>query len=205
MIRYFEDLLQVKYPWPKYDQIVVRDFVSGAMENTTASIFMEELRLTEREAIDSEWDYIIAHELFHQWFGDLVTTESWANLTLNEAFANYSEYLWNEHKYGDDLAKLKLIVEMETYFQEAETKQVNLIRFDYEDAEDMFDAHSYSKGGVILHMLRDYLGDELFFSGLNLYLTSHAFQSVEVHDLRLAFEKVSGEDFELVFQPVVSG
>lgn len=199
MIRYFEDLLQVKYPWPKYDQIVVRDFVSGAMENTTASIFMEELRLTEREAIDSEWDYIIAHELFHQWFGDLVTTESWANLTLNEAFANYSEYLWNEHKYGDDLAKLKLIVETETYFQEAETKQVDLIRFDYSDPEDMFDAHSYSKGGVILHMLRNYLGDELFFRGLNLYLTTHAFQSVEVHDLRLAFEKVSGEDLNWFF------
>ncbi|MCS5491528.1 M1 family metallopeptidase [Algoriphagus limi] len=200
MIEYFEKLLQVKFPWPKYDQIVVRDFVSGAMENTTASIFMEELRLTEREAIDSEWDYIIAHELFHQWFGDYVTAESWSNLTLNEAFANYSEFLWNEYKYGADEAKLKLMVEKETYFQEAESKQVDLIRFYYQDADgDMFDAHSYSKGGVILHMLRDYLGDELFFKGLKYYLQENALKSVEVHNLRIAFEKVSGEDLNWFF------
>ncbi len=201
MIGFFEEKLGVNFPWPKYDQIVVPDFVSGAMENTTASIFYEDLRMNEREAIDSEWDYIIAHELFHQWFGDLVTTESWANLTLNEAFANYSEYLWNEHKYGGDQAALKLVAEMEGYFAESETKQVDLIRFDYVDSEDMFDSHSYNKGGVILHMLRKYLGDEAFFQGLNLYLTKHSFQSVEVHELRLAFEKVTGEDLNWFFNP----
>ncbi|GAA0877947.1 hypothetical protein GCM10009119_09150 [Algoriphagus jejuensis] len=199
MLGFFEERLGVKYPWPKYDQIVVKDFVSGAMENTTASIFMEELQLNEREAIDSEWDYIIAHELFHQWFGDMVTTESWANLTLNEAFANYSEYLWNEHKYGKDEAALKLVTEMEGYFAEAESKQEDLIRFDYADSEDMFDAHSYNKGGVVLHMLRQLLGDEAFFAALNYYLEEHAFESVEVHQLRIAFEKVSGQDLNWFF------
>lgn len=199
MIDFFSDVLGIRYPWPKYDQIVVRDFVSGAMENTTASIFMEELRLTEREAIDSEMDYIIAHELFHQWFGDYVTIESWANLTLNEGFANYSEFLWNEYKFGADEAKLKLIAETENYFLEAETKQVDLIRFDYEDAEDMFDSHSYSKGGAILHMLREYLGSEVFYAALNFYLTEHAFENVEVNDLRIALEKVSGEDLNWFF------
>lgn len=199
MIGFFEEKLGLKFPWPKYDQIVVRDFVSGAMENTTASIFMEELRLNEREAVDSEWDYIIAHELFHQWFGDLVTAESWSNLTLNEAFANYSEYLWNEYKYGKDQAALKLVSEMEGYFSESESKQVDLIRFEYEDSEDMFDAHSYNKGGVILNMLRDHLGDEVFFKALNEYLKRYAFQSVEVHDLRLAFERASGQDLNWFF------
>jgi aminopeptidase N len=199
MIAFFEEILGVKYPWPKYDQIVVRDFVSGAMENTTASIFMEELRLNEREAIDSEWDYIIAHELFHQWFGDFVTTESWSNLPLNEGFANYSEYLWNEHKYGIDEASLKLVSEMEGYFAEAESKQMNLIRFEYADSEDMFDSHSYNKAGIILHMLRRHLGDEAFFGALNEYLQRHAFQSVEVHDLRLAFERYSGQDLNWFF------
>ncbi|MCE7054037.1 M1 family metallopeptidase [Algoriphagus sp. AGSA1] len=199
MIGFFSDILGVRYPWPKYDQVVVRDFVSGAMENTTVSIFMEELRLSEREAIDSEWDYIIAHELFHQWFGDYVTTESWANLTLNEAFANYSEFLWNEYKYGEDEAKLKLVAEMENYFAEAETKQVDLIRFDYGEAEDMFDSHSYSKGGAILHMLREHLGKEAFYEALRFYLRTHAFSTVEVHDLRLAFERVSGEDLNWFF------
>lgn len=199
MMAYFEKLLGVTFPWPKYDQVVVRDFVSGAMENTTASIFMEDLLLDEREALDSDWDYIIAHELFHQWFGDLVTAESWSNLTLNEAFANYSEYLWNAHHYGEDQAGLKLVTEREGYFAEAEQKQEPLIRFQYGDAEEMFDAHSYNKGGLILHQLRRYLGDAAFFKGLNLYLTRHAFQSVEAHELRLAFEQVSGQDLNWFF------
>jgi aminopeptidase N len=199
MIGYFEKTLGVPFPWQKYDQIVVRDFVSGAMENTTASIFMEELLLDEREALDSEWDYIIAHELFHQWFGDLVTAESWSNLTLNEAFANYSEYLWNAHRYGQDQADLKLVVEKEGYFAEAETEPKELIRFNYADAEDLFDAHSYNKGGLVLHMLRRQLGDAAFFKGLNLYLTKHGFQAVEAHDLRLAMEQVSGQDLNGFF------
>ena len=199
MMGFFSEKLGVKFPWPKYDQIVVRDFVSGAMENTTASIFMEELRLDEREAIDSEWDYIIAHELFHQWFGDYVTIESWANLTLNEGFANYSEFLWNEYKYGADEAKLKLVAETETYFAEAESKQVDLIRYEYEDAEDLFDSHSYSKGGIIIHSLRTYLGDEVFYLALHDYLEEHAFGNVEVNDLRMAFEKASGEDLNWFF------
>ena len=199
MISYFEKRLGVPFPWQKYDQIVVRDFVSGAMENTTASIFMEELLLDEREALDSEWDYIIAHELFHQWFGDLVTAESWPNLTLNEAFANYSEYLWNEKRYGEDQADLKLVVEKEGYLAEADAEPKELIRFNYADAEDLFDAHSYNKGGLVLHMLRRELGDAAFFKGLNLYLTQHAFQAVEAHDLRLAMERVSGRDLNWFF------
>ncbi len=199
MLGFFSEKLGLKYPWPKYDQVIVKDFVSGAMENTTVSIFMEELKLNADEALDSEWDYIIAHELFHQWFGNFVTTESWANLTLNEGFANYSEYLWNEHKYGKDQAALKLVAEMETYFMEALSKKVDLIRFQYEDSEDMFDSHSYSKGGVVLHMLRKYLGDEAFFDGLNLYLKEHAYSNVEVHDLRQSFEEVIGEDLNWFF------
>lgn len=199
MIAFFSNLLGVDYPWQKYDQVIVRDFVSGAMENTTLSVFMEDLNLTEREAIDSEWDGIIAHELFHQWFGNLVTTESWSNLTLNEAFANYSEYLWYEYKHGKDEANMHHISEMEQYFAEASEKQVDLIRFYYDDQEDMFDSHSYAKGGRILHMLRRFLGDKAFFASLRHYLTKHAYGSVEVHDLRIAFEEVTGLDLNWFF------
>nr|MBI1229551.1 M1 family peptidase [Cytophagales bacterium] len=199
MIGFFSSLLGVAYPWQKYDQVVVRDFVSGAMENTTVSIFMEGLNLDEREALDSEWDYIIAHELFHQWFGNLVTTESWSNLPLNEAFADYSEYLWFEYKFGRDRADIHHIDAMEQYFDESQEKQVDLIRYHYEDKEDMFDSHSYAKGGRILHMLRRMLGDEAFYASLNRYLTTHAYTSVEVHDLRLAFEEVTGKDLNWFF------
>ena len=199
MMGYFSELLGVKYPWEKYAQVVVRDFVSGAMENTTASVFMEALQVDDRELLDYHWDGIIAHELFHHWFGDLVTCESWANLPLNESFATYSEYLWENHKYGKDEGDYVLWEQAENYFTEAEEKKVDLIRFHYADQEDMFDRHSYDKGSRILHMLRHYLGDEVFFSSLQYYLTEHAYTSVEVHDLRLAFETTSGEDLNWFF------
>jgi aminopeptidase N len=199
MVSFFSERLGVDFPWPNYDQVVVRDFVSGAMENTTASIFMEALNMDEREALDSEWDYIIAHELFHQWFGNLVTLESWANLPLNEAFADYSEYLWMEHKEGRDKADMHHTVAMENYFSEASSKQVDMIRYYHDDGEEMFDHHSYAKGGRVLHMLRKHLGDQAFYASLNYYLKRHAFSSVEIHDLRLAFEKVTGKDLNWFF------
>ena len=199
MLTFFSDKLGVKYPWPKYAQIIVDEFVSGAMENTTASVFYDALLVDDRALIDSHWDDIIAHELFHHWFGDLVTTESWANLTLNEGFASYSEYLWNEHRYGKDEAAYKLWEQGQNYFTEAETKQVNLIRYRYADQEDMFDRHSYDKGSRVLHMLRSYVGDEAFFAALQSYLTRHSYNSVEVDDLRQAFEAVTGEDLNWFF------
>ena len=200
MMGFFSDLLGVKYPWKKYAQVVVRDYVSGAMENTSASVFMEELHRTKRELKDENWDGIIAHELFHQWFGDLVTTESWSNLTLNEGFAEYSEYLWNEEKYGKEEADFKFRYTKSGYLQDAQARPKNLIRYYYESREDMFDGHSYNKGGLVLHMLRNYVGDDAFFASLKYYLTKNAYSSVEINDLRLAFEKVTGEDLNWFFE-----
>ena len=199
MITYFSEALNYPFPWDKYSQVVVRDFVSGAMENTTASVFMENLNVNSRELVDYNWDDIIAHELFHQWFGDLVTCESWANLPLNESFATYGEFLWKNYKYGKDEGQYHLYSELDAYLTEAENKKENLIRFYYEDDEEMFDSHSYAKGGIILHMLRDYVGDEAFFKSLEFYLKSHAFGKTEIHDLRMAFEHVTGEDLNWFF------
>ncbi|WP_114778230.1 M1 family aminopeptidase [Botryobacter ruber] len=200
MMEFFSKKLGVAYPWPsKYSQVVVRNFVSGAMENTTASTFMEDLQLNERELLDKDWDNIIAHELFHQWFGDYVTTESWANLPLNESFANYSEYLWAEHKFGPDQAAYQQLEELGQYLDEAQTKRVPLIRYHYDDREDMFDSHSYAKGGRVLHMLRKYVGDDAFFKSLNRYLTQNKFSDVEIAELRMAFEEVTGQDLMWFF------
>ncbi len=199
MMTFFSEKLGIDYPWPKYAQVVVRDFVSGAMENTTASVFMEDLQIDDRELLDYHWDGIIAHELFHHWFGNLVTCESWANLPLNEAFANYSEYLWYEYKYGKDEADYHNQQELNQYLQESQSKKEDLIRFYYDDKEDMFDSHSYAKGGRILHMLRHYVGDTAFFESLKLYLNNHAYSDVEVHDLRLSFEEVTGKDLNWFF------
>jgi aminopeptidase N len=199
MIEFFSNKLGYKYPWSKYSEIVVRDYVSGAMENTSATIFYEALQVDDRELLDESWDFIIAHELFHHWFGDLVTCESWSNLPLNESFANYSEYLWAEYKTGLDEADLHGEKEMSEYLDEAKRKQEPVIRYHYVDKEDMFDRHSYNKGGRILHMLRKHVGDDAFFESLKLYLHRNQFTSVEIHDLRLAFEDVTGEDLNWFF------
>lgn len=199
MLGFFSEKLGYEYPWDKYSQVVVRDYVSGAMENTSTSLFMEGLQLDNREQLDKNWDFIIAHELFHHWFGDLVTCESWSNLPLNESFANYSEYLWLEHKYGKAAADLHAEVELFGYLRESNRKQVPLIRYNYRHREDMFDAHSYNKGGLILHMLRNYVGDDAFFESLKYYLHKHEYTDVEIDELRLAFEEVTGEDLHWFF------
>lgn len=200
MIEFFSELLGVDYKWDKYHQVVVREYVSGAMENTGAVVFGDFVYQSKRELIDSDNHSIIAHELFHHWFGNLVTCESWSNLPMNESFANYSQYLWDEHFNGRDHADYVAEKEADGYFQSA--KQLgyhNMIWFDYDEKEDMFDAHSYNKGGRILHMLRYYLGDDAFYAGLRIYLNDNAFQPVEVHHLRLAFEEVAGEDLNWFF------
>ena len=112
--------------------------------------------------------------VFHQWFGDYVTAESWSNLTVNESFANYSQLLWWEHKLGKDEALFEHYNEMQGYlFSGSQNK--DLVRFNYNDKEDMFDAVSYNKGGRILHMLRNYIGDDAFFTALNKYLSANKF------------------------------
>lgn len=199
MMEFFSDILDFPYPWQKYAEVVVRDFVTGAMENTTATVFMEDVQVTKHELVDENWDDIIAHELFHQWFGDLVTCESWSNIVLNEGFATYAEYLWKDYKYGDDEADECLKDQLDEYLAEAETKEMKVIRYHYDNSDDLFDHHSYEKGGLLLHLLRTYIGDEAFFKSLNYYLNQHQYSSVEVNDLRMAFEKVTGLDLNWFF------
>ncbi|WP_139925657.1 M1 family metallopeptidase [Hymenobacter sp. DG01] len=202
MLEFFSKKLGVEYPWEKYAQVAVHDFVSGAMENTTASTFQQQLvQFSARELPDMSYEpeSVIAHELFHQWFGDYVTTESWANLPLNESFADYSELLWAEHKYGPDAAALVQQTKLRNYLEEAQTKREPLIRYRYADQEDMFDRHSYDKGGRVLHMLRNYVGDDAFFVALNRYLNQNKFSTTEIAKLRLAFEETTGEDLTWFF------
>jgi aminopeptidase N len=200
MLDFFSAKYGVVYPWQKYDQVIVRDYVSGAMENTTAVIFGDFVQRTKRQLMDDGNDKIVAHELAHHWFGNLVTCADWSQLTLNEGFANYAEYLWLEHKYGYQEAEMHRREELEGYLSSLQyggTK--NLIRYNYADEEEMFDAHSYNKGGLVLHSLRKYVGDEAFDAALKLYLATNAYSAVEVHQLRLAFEKTTGEDLSWFF------
>ena len=200
MMTFFSERFGYDYPWAKYAQIIVRDFVTGAMENTTAVSHSESAYQSEEALNDQNyWEYIIAHELAHHWFGDLVTAESWANLTVNESFANYSEYLWLAHKYGKDVADYHLRNNTQQYHQRPDDFKKDLVRFDYTSTDDMFDMVSYNKGGAILHMLRHYLGDEAFFQAITDYLKAYAYSNGEAHQLRLSFEKISGKDLSWFF------
>ncbi|WP_233188592.1 M1 family aminopeptidase [Tenacibaculum sp. SG-28] len=199
MLAFFSKITGIEYPWSKYAQIVGRDYISGAMENTTAVIHGEQAYQMPGQLIDeNRHESTIAHEAFHHWFGNIVTTESWSNLTVNESFANYSEYLWLEHKYGKEEADAHLFKDTKAY-KDGQNYDKHLVRFYYADKEDMFDAVSYNKGGAILHMLRNYLGDAAFYEGLHKYLTDNQYGTGEAHQFRLALESVSGKDLNWFF------
>ena len=195
MMKFFSEKLGIEYPWQKYNQIVGRDYVSGAMENTTATLHQESAYQNARQLTDgNSWETVIAHELFHQWFGDLVTTESWSNITVNESMADYSQTLWMEYKHGKDAGDAENQDGLTQYLSNPEEAEKNLVRFKYSDKEDMFDLVSYQKGGRVLNMLRNYVGDDAFFKSLNNYLTANKFKNGESTQMRLAFEEVTGQD-----------
>lgn len=200
MLEFFSNLLGIPYPWPKYGQVIVREFVSGAMENTTAVVHGDMLFFDKSVALtDDEKETVIAHELFHHWFGDLVTCESWAQLPLNESFANYAEYLWLEYSRGIESAEDHRRQDLQTYLFEAMSEKVPLIRFFHQDPMEMFDAHSYQKGGLVLHLLRRMVGDSAFFASLREYLITNAYGATDIDHLRHAFEKVTGLDWTWFF------
>ncbi|MCD6010855.1 MAG: peptidase [Flavipsychrobacter sp.] len=199
MMEYFSQRTGVAYPWNKYSQVVVRDYVSGAMENTSASLFGEFMNQNAREVADKNAEDVVSHELFHQWFGDYVTCESWANITVNESFANYGEQLWRNYRYGkascDELAYNDLM----GYIATSAFKDEPLVRYHYDSREDVFDAISYNKGGAILRYLNNLIGDAAFDKSMNIYLTKNALRPAEAHHWRLAVEEATGQDWGWFF------
>ena len=195
MIKFYSDKLGVDYAWPKYSQIVGRDYVSGAMENTTATLHQESAYQNSRQLADgNNWETVICHELFHQWFGDLVTCESWSNITVNESMADYSQTLWMEYKHGKDAGDYENQQGLQQYLSSPNDSKKDLVRFRYADKEDVFDLVSYQKGGRVHHMLRNYVGDDAYFKSLGNYLTTNKFKPGESGQMRLAFEEVTGQD-----------
>ncbi|HTN47690.1 MAG TPA: M1 family metallopeptidase [Flavipsychrobacter sp.] len=199
MIAYFSELTGLPYPWNKYSQIVVRDYVSGAMENTSASLFGEFMNQNARENADKGNDDIVAHELFHQWFGDYVTAESWSNLTVNESFATYGSQLWRKHHEGSASADEAAFNDVTSYLRQAENDDPHLVRYYYNSREDMFDRVSYQKGSAILRYLHGLAGDSAFYKAMNLYLVRHAYGNAEASDWRKALEEATGTDWNWFF------
>ena len=200
MIAYYEKITGVNYPWSKYAQMTARDYVSGAMENTTATLHSDAAQQDARELLDENtWENTNAHELFHHWFGDLVTAESWSNITVNESFADYSETLWAEYSKGKDAGAYENFIGLKNYLSSPTDAEKNLVRFFYNEKEDVFDLVSYQKGGRILNMLRQFVGDEAFFASLHSYLVDNQFSTGSAIKLKLAFEKITGKDLNWFF------
>ena len=202
MIDYFSSLLKYDFPWDNYKQVPVYDFVAGAMENTTFTVTHEGLMTSDLDLKDKilRSDPIIAHELFHQWFGDLVTCNSWSQLALNESFADYGAYLWIEKWKGKDDAEIYRKDELNSYLNEFTYHKVEpIVQYYYDSPKELFDRHRYNKGGLVLNMLRQVVGEDAFFASLHRYLQTNAFQSVEVAQLQKAFEDVVGKDLSWFF------
>lgn len=200
MIRVFAEQLGTPFPWAKYAQVVVVDFIFGGMENTSATTLFERALLDERAAIDVDMDALVAHELAHQWFGDLVTCREWTHAWLNEGFATYMEHVWKEHQEGRDAYLYNLEMDLELYLAEHGARYGRpIVERHWATPIDIFDRHLYQKGGLFLHVLRESLGDVAFWRGLTFYLERHRGGSVETRDFLRALEDATGRSLEETF------
>ena len=169
------------------------------MENTTATTLTGEALLDERAALDQDIEYLVAHELAHQWWGDLITCREWPEAWLNEGFATYFEYVWRTHARGRDEADVELLGDLDLYLDEASEYQRPIVCRQFEEPIDLFDRHLYEKGGRVLHMLRHELGDPVFWRAIRLYVERHARGSVETRDLARAIEEAAGRNLDRFF------
>ncbi|HEY3498056.1 MAG TPA: M1 family aminopeptidase [Polyangiaceae bacterium] len=200
MLELFSGMTGVAFPWSRYSQVVVSDFIFGGMENTTATTLYEHVLLDQRAALDVDSNSLVAHELAHQWFGDYVTCRDWSHGWLNEGFATFFENLEREARLGRDEYDWGIANDLDAYLGEANGRYTRpIVCRDYQAPIDLFDRHLYEKGGLVLHMLRRELGDEAFWRGVAVYLERHAHGIVETNDLMRALEEASGASLERFF------
>lgn len=197
MIALFEEITGVAYPWSKYSQIVVRDFVFGGMENTSATTMTENILIDKKATKDYTSDPLISHELAHMWYGDLLTCRDWSHGWLNESFATYLEMLWDEKFLGVDDYRRGAIENTELYLGERYRRPI--VTNVFHEPIDIFDRHLYEKGSVVLHTLRGVLGDDLFFRSLKRYTRDNQERSVITQDLVNAIAAETGRNLEWFF------
>jgi aminopeptidase N len=200
MLKFFNSKFDIQYPWKTYAQVPVREFIASGMENTTLTILFNNVQISDRQAKDVEFQDLIAHELIHHWFGNLVTCKDWANLPLNEGFARYFEIIYRRHSNGNISGEWNSVIDRDRYFKEAAIYRRPLIFNRYNEPEDMYDRHTYEKAGLILRMLHEMVGDDLWWSSLNRYLNENAYDAVDWTDLRDAFTSETGRNMDSFFK-----
>jgi aminopeptidase N len=200
MIEFFSSKLKVPYAYAKYSQVAAVDFIYGGMENTSATTQTSMTLHDERAHLDFSSDQLVAHELAHQWFGDLVTCKDWSHAWLNESFATYFEALFREHDLGLDEFTYELHGNAQAYFDEdRERYRRPMVTRTYKNTNDLFDRHLYEKGSLILHMIRRQLGDEAWWRSIHTYLMRHKTKGVETVDLIQAIQDATGKNMRPFF------
>ncbi len=206
MLDFFSERFGVAYPWEQYAQTAVDEFVAAGMENVSATTLSArdmvhaDLAAERAEAADS----LISHELTHQWFGDLVTCKDWTNTWLNEGFATFGANLWEEHQYGADASGYRYWREQNNWMPSKELFPIPIVTRDINDSVE-YAGNVYDKGGWVLHMLREQLGDEAFFRALKHYLEANRLQNVVTADLVKAIEESTGTNVDPFFDQWIYG
>jgi aminopeptidase N len=205
MIEHFSETFGYAYPYPKYSQVVVEDFIFGGMENISATTLIDRCLMDERASLDYEPQDLISHELAHQWFGDLVTCKDWSHAWLNEGFATFCEVVYREHWRGGEDAGYHRLQQMQSYFERDRSERRPIVTKAYTLPMELFDQHIYEKGGLVLHMLRHVLGDGPFWASVRAYLHEYAGRNVQTEDLIGVINRVTGKNLEWFFDQWVFG
>ena len=205
MIEFFSEKYGYAYPYPKYAQVCVDDFIFGGMENTSTTLLTDRCLLDERAALDNRnTESLVAHELAHQWFGDLVVIKHWSHAWLKEGMASYSEIMWTDHEYGAEDAAYYRLGEARNYLDEDSSRYRRpIVTHVYREAIELYDRHLYEKGACVYHMIRAELGDDLFWKAVATFVNDNAHQTVETVDLLRAIEKASGRNLLFLFDQFV--
>jgi aminopeptidase N len=204
MIRFFNEATGVKYPYARYAQTFVADFIFGGMENISATTLTDTSLLDKRASLDADSDGLVAHELAHQWFGDLLTCRDWSHGWLNEGFATYFEALFTERHKGIDEFRYELYQNAQIYMGEDATRYRRpIVHNVYHEPIDLFDRHLYEKGSLVLHMIRTVLGDDLWWKSIRAYVAKHRSTNVTTPDLQRAITSTTGRNIDWLFDEYV--
>ncbi len=205
MVEFLSNKYGYDYPYPKYAQVCVDDFIFGGMENTSTTLLTDRCLLDERAAIDNmRTESLVLHELAHQWFGDLVVINHWSHAWIKEGMASYAEVFWTEEEYGKDDAAYYLLNEARAYIEEDSSRYRRpIVTNVYREAIELYDRHLYEKGACVYHMIRAILGDELFDKAIQTFVQNNAHQTVETVDLLRAIDQATGYNLMFLFDQYV--
>ena len=205
MVEFFSQKYGYPYAFPKYAQVCVDDFIFGGMENTSTTLLTDRCLLDERAALDNRsTESLVAHELAHQWFGDLVVIKHWSHAWIKEGMASYSEVMWTESEYGAEDAAYYRLQEARNYLAEDSSRYRRpIVTHVYREAIELYDRHLYEKGSCVYHMIRAELGEELFWQAIHTFVQDNAHKTVETIDLLRAIEKTTGRNLLFLFDQYV--